>query len=223
MPVALAVLAGLALLATGLPRAGAGLAAVPALEAVQPGAAGWLDESRLHAALAGLAEAVAAQPTADDHARLAYLSGVVAGRAADAATRAARLADGRRHAEAGVLAGAADPYHWLMLADAEVRRAGVGAAAVGAIAMSFATAPESRVLLLPRLDLALLAWPRLDEAQRRLVGRSIRLAASSRDLAGLVRLTRRRHALAAVRAALGPVPATAAAFDRAYLAALSDA
>ena len=144
MPVALAVLAGLALLATGLPRAGAGLAAVPALEAVQPGAAGWLDESRLHAALAGRAEGVAAQPTADDHARLAYLSGVVAGRAADAATRAARLADGRRHAEAAVLAGPADPYHWLMLADAEVRRAGVGAAAVGAIAMSFAPAPQRR-------------------------------------------------------------------------------
>jgi len=219
VPAGLALAAGLALLVLAVPRFGAGLQAVVAGGAVDALAAGRpVSGPALERAAAAASAAAARTDDARQWGRAALLRQAAALAEPSAGVRAAGLAEAAEAARRAVAAGPAAPYHWHRLAELELLRRGVTPAAARAVAMALRQAPQTRVLLLERLDLAFLAWPSLGGQARADAAAGIRLAAGGRDLAALASLARRRHALAPVRQALAAVPALRAAFDAAYLA-----
>jgi len=115
----------------------------------------------------------------------------------------------------GLALSPAQPYGWTHLLQARLRRDGVSAETGRLLRMAIRTGPSEPALVLPRVDIGLLAWRRLDAAARDALAGQIRLAAD-RHLAALARLARRRHALAPVRAALADTPDRRRRFDAAY-------
>ncbi|MHA1569955.1 MAG: hypothetical protein ACTSXZ_10830 [Alphaproteobacteria bacterium] len=115
----------------------------------------------------------------------------------------------------GLALAPAQPYAWTQLLQARLRRDGVTAKTSRLLRMAIRTGPSEPSLVLTRVDIGLLAWRRLDMETRAALAAQIRLAAR-RNPADLARLTRRRYALAPVRAALAGTPMLHQRFDDTY-------
>lgn len=139
---------------------------------------------------------------------------------------AAGRADLSRAAEAHRRALARAPaqaYVWTRLARIDFLRDGPTPALGPVLALAVASAPDDPALRPARLDLAFLAWRRLDAASRATLADDIAGAAAADPLA-LARLARRRYAIAILRDALAARPVLRRAVDAALLtpAARSD-
>lgn len=107
------------------------------------------------------------------------------------------------------------PYSWTQLLQASLLRHGLSDESGRLLKMAILTGPSEPALVLARVDIGLYAWRRLDEETREVLAGQIRLA-GMRDLKALLDLTRRRHALSQVRAALQPDATLQRRFDDAY-------
>lgn len=102
---------------------------------------------------------------------------------------------------------------WLLLTHALARREGWSAPARSALLLSMDTAPYEPSLLLPRLELALAAWPHLPSRDQVVVVPQIRHA-WKQDPDALAAIAGRLGQVSLVRAVLLADPAAVADFDR---------
>lgn len=158
----------------------------------------WFDNARSWADLGALNYARWRQTPAADAGRSDYLHASIA---ADRAA-VARLP--------------ALSFVWFHLVRSLLARDGYEADISSYLTMSYRTAPAEPRLILPRLDLALAIWPRLDDTAQQHTGQQIALAMRWFP-EELVDLTRRRFALARVRAGLAAYPELRARFNILYL------
>lgn len=181
---AAALLLSLAIVALAWPRARAELTALP-------GTAGAL-------ASAG---AVHASPRFERRLARLYLQ------AGDAASAVAA-------AERALAAQPSDVFARLWLLNGLLRSEGVSDRVVTEFDAAIAAAPYVRSAMLPRLDMGLLLWPKLDEAARARMAEQIRLLAAAGQWR-IVDMARRRHAAGVLRAALAGTPQRQS-FDNRY-------
>lgn len=213
-----AVVLGAALVWSASPRLLSGLYLSTAREAAAPPAP---DAAKAFDALVraerALRVAVAVHETGRDWVRLGGVRLALAEAAGFDTARGQALA---ARADAALVRGLAlapaQPYGWTHLLQARLRRDGITDESGPLLAMAIRTGPSEPALVLPRVDIGLLVWRRLDAAARDALAGQIRLAAH-RHLADLAVLARRRHALAPVRAALAGTPDLRRRFDGAYL------
>jgi len=118
-------------------------------------------------------------------------------------------------ARAAVAASPARPFAWTALVHAMIARG--GDSPLGPLyRMAVRTAPEDPELVLQRVELGLLARPRLDGEGKAALDEQIRVAARGAPKE-LAQVTRRHFALGPVRAALSPDPALRTRFDAAWM------
>lgn len=213
--VALALGCGLAALA--VPRLGAGIAMVPAgpvMEALRAGER--VGEPHLATAAATELRVIAWVPDAQAYADLSLIHWEQA-RRAGLATEA-----GRRYVEASeravdraIALNPSHPIAWTRRAQISLIKSGIDDRLARELLMALRTAPYDRVVLAPRVGIALYAWPRLDDATRALVLDQIRVAAML-DAATLAAAARRTFAVGVVRAALADDPVRLAKFEAFY-------
>lgn len=106
-------------------------------------------------------------------------------------------------------------FLWMRLAEAEVQRSGLAPRAAAALRQSLRTGPWLSGLSFPRLELAFLLLPQMDEETRALVQEQVRVIAGWKP-DRLAESTRRRYAMEFVRDALASDEPMLAAFDRAW-------
>jgi hypothetical protein len=211
-----ALVAALALIALGAPRLVAALATLPSgpvLEAARTGER--VAEPHLSAAVAATRDALRWNDEAQGHADLALLLWEQARRAGLTGAEGRALAEASRaELDAAIARNPSHPIAWTRRTQIALVLEGIGPGLATDLAMALRTAPYDRVVILPRLEIGLIAWPLLDEAQRALMADQIRLAATV-DVDALAAIVRRRFAVGVARAALADEP-TAAAFERAW-------
>jgi len=214
--VALALAAPLLVLA--LPRTLAALADLPARAVLaRVGLRAPVEDREIDLAIASRTRALGWIDDGVGRGGLGLLRLMAADRAglASATGRAdlARAAEAHRRALARAPAQA---YVWTRLARIDFLRDGPTAALGPVLAMAVAGAPDDSALRPARLDLAFLAWRRLDAASRAALAGDIARAAATDPLA-LARLARRRYAIAILRDALAQRPGLRRAVDAALL------
>ena len=208
---------GLALGALALPRLAAGLAAIPAGPALEATRAGErATASSLDAAVGALDRSLAIVPDSQGFADLALLRWEQARRAGLASPEGAALADMSLAAlDRAIARNPSHPVVWTRRTQIGLVRHGIDDTLASDLTLALRTAPYDRVVVMPRLEIALIAWSRLDEGQRALVREQVRLAARL-DAPALARIVRRRFAVGIAREALAQDPELEAVFERAY-------
>jgi hypothetical protein len=114
--------------------------------------------------------------------------------------------------KAGLALAPANPYAWTRLAYASFQADGWTPAALSALRLAFATAPYDPRLLMSRLRLSFLAWPKLLLEDRELVLQQVRHA-WRHDPAELTRMASGFQQVNLVRAALLRNPRDLSAFE----------
>lgn len=130
---------------------------------------------------------------------------VAARNAGSAAAQRAALTETISALREGLARAPAQPYAWLQLAQADRARNGLTPSIEQYLSMSMALAPWEHRLVLPRLEIALAAWPRLSPAFKSRLPGQFERAIDTAPLA-LARATRRSFALRAVRQMLASSP-----------------
>ena len=175
-----------------------------------PQAASWAARSRV--------AATRWWPLPEDIADISLLE-IVDARSMDPATQAGQRrlkldrAVGRAREALAVANG--NPFIWMRLAEAMFLRDGIAPGVADALVMSMERGPTVQALVLPRLEMAFVLDSVLTEEQRAVVNEQIRLAALWQP-EWLVASTRRRYALAIVRAGLQATPERLAQFNEAW-------
>lgn len=127
------------------------------------------------------------------------------------------LAEASDDTRIGILANPAQPFAWMQLVQLSMLRnsdPGLRAAA-SYYPLAVSTGPETPELVLPRVEIALVLWGRLDENGRERARQQARLLAFA-DPDRLAMVARRRLALREVRALLSDTPELLGRFDSAY-------
>lgn len=127
------------------------------------------------------------------------------------------LAEASNDTRASLGDNPAQPFAWTQLTQLTLLRNGEAGmrAAASYYTMAVRTGPETPELVLPRVELGLVLWPRLDDAGRTQARQQIRLLAhTAPDQLALA--ARRRLALREARAALRDAPGLLERFDSAY-------
>jgi hypothetical protein len=212
-----ALIGALALGALAVPRLVAALTTLPSGPALEAARAGErIAEAHLAAAIAASRAALAWDDDAQGHADLALLLWDQARRAGLAGPDGHALAEASRaELDAAIARNPSHPVVWTRRTQIALVLDGIGEGLAADLAMALRTAPYDRVVLIPRLEIALIAWPLLDARQRALVEDQIRMAAVL-DVRALARVVRRRFAVGVAREALAGDATAAAAFERAY-------
>lgn len=127
------------------------------------------------------------------------------------------LAEASDDTRTGILANPAQPFAWMQLVQLSMLRSGDSGlrAAANYYPLAVSTGPETPELVLPRVELALVLWGRLDENGRERARQQVRLLAFA-DPGRLAMVARRRLALREVRALLSDTPELLGRFDSAY-------
>lgn len=212
-----ALIGALALGALALPRLIAALATLPSGPALEAARAGErVAEPHLSGAIAAARRALRWDDAAQGHADLALLLWEQARRADLSSAEGRALAEASRaELDAAIARNPSHPVAWTRRTQIALVLDGIGPRLATDLAMALRTAPYDRVVLIPRLEIGLIAWPLLDADQRALVEDQIRMAAAL-DVGALAAVARRRFAVGVVRAALAADAAAGAAFERAY-------
>ena len=209
--------AALALVMLGAPRLVAALVTLPSGPAIEAARAGGrVAEPHLGVAVQATRQALTWDDGAQGHADLALLLWEQARRADLSAPAGRSLAEATRaELDRAIALNPSHPVAWTRRTQIALVLDGIGPRLAADLAMALRAAPYDRVVLIPRLEIALIAWPLLDAGQRALVEDQIRLAALV-DVDALAAIARRRFAVGVARAALADDPGAALQFERAY-------
>lgn len=209
----IAALAGVTLVALGAPRLFAGAVAGPFDETVRTlGRGAMPDESQLRLALGSRLHAIDAVGDGQYHADLAALRFAEYTLDPQARERLDVAIDAHR---AALERAPSQPFLWSRLALAQMLRDGYGPPVGAALAMSLETGRVEPRLLMPRIELALAAWPDMTDELRAAFAGQIMLAMRWSP-ERLAEATRRHHRLGEVRALLAADPALRARFNLLY-------
>jgi hypothetical protein len=213
----IALAAGLALGLLAVPRLIAGIELVPAgpvLEALRAGET--VAEPHAIGTAAAIERSLDWVRDAQGYADLSLIYWEEARRAGLSTPAGVGLV---RASEAAVLRTIAlnpsNPIAWTRRAQISLLTTGIDDTLARELRMALRTAPYDRIVLAPRVGLALYAWPRLDEPTRALVRDQIRVAAML-DARTLAAAARRTFAVAVVREALASEPDRLRNFERFY-------
>ncbi len=216
-PIAVALVAGAALVWLAGPRlvaAFAGLAAGPVIAELRAGA----PMLSRHLRIAADSQRSALEWTDDGRGwgRLGLIAFLQAQEQGFADDGRALLDDSIAAHRRGLRLSPAQTYAWARLAHAELLREGPSPRLGPPLELSILTAPYDYALVFQRLELCLMVWRQLDDHVRALVAEQVRFAARYK-LRRLAKLAKQRYATGIVRAALADVADLRYRFDAALL------
>lgn len=135
----------------------------------------------------------------------------------DDALRQQMLAEASNDTRVGVIANPAQPFAWLQLVQLTMLRSGESGmrAAAAYYPLAVRTGPETPELVMPRVELGLLLWPKLDALGRKRAEQQAKLLAFT-EPERLAVVARQRLALREVRQILAGEPELLGKFDNAY-------
>ena len=217
MVVILALLAGVSLIALGVPRVIAELVSIPSapllkqIQARQP-----IETEDLEILIASQRSGISWSLSGRKWTDLGLAQMLMAEKKKSSDPDRLRLINEAIYSlKTGLAVAPASPFAWTRLAFAETMKAGQSPAALSAFRFGLGVAPYEPSLALARISLGFAVWPDLRPAEQRMILHQVRLAWKQREeRKWLVEYAIREERINLMRAALLRTPDDLAAFEQ---------